>query len=148
MDVNRLIKIQYKRHSEIEKIFKNKGVIINPLKDRIRIEYEDRLLQNRPELCLSASCVVTGIRYSGYFRYVEVYNKNTLEPIKKSYVISNEKDKQVRIYDDRHGTLHYHDIGHGFNKKEEKINRVHYDGSFEDIVNDCIKLLQNKTFDI
>lgn len=142
MDVNKLIKVQYKRHSEIEKIFKDKGVRIYPLKDKIRIEYEDRLLRRRPELCLSACCVVTGIRYSGYFRYVEFYNKETLKLVKKSYVISNENNKQVRIYDDRHGMLHYHDVVHGVNKKEQKVNKVDFNGSFEDIVSDCIKLLQ------
>ena len=116
MKVNKFKKVQYKRNDEIERLLKNRGLRIRPLKDKIRIEGEDRLRQSQPTFCTSAAYLITWNRYSGHFRYIETYNKKeTPRLTQKSYVISNEEDKQVRIYDDRHSKFHYHDIKYDLN---------------------------------
>jgi len=137
-------KTQQRRFNKIIKLLRNNGSQVTVLKSKLRIEREDRLAQNRPVYWTSAGCIITWLQYRGYFRYKEYYNKEKNRVVRRSYIISDKDDKQIRIYDDKHGKLEYHDVKYDVKGKREKGKRIYYNGSLENIVGDCPELLKKR----
>lgn len=137
-------KVQQRRFNKIIKLLRGNGSQVTVLKSKLRIEREDRLSQNRPFYYTSACCRITWVKSRGYFRYDESRDKRTGKLLKRSYIINDKNDKNIRVYDDKHGKLEYHNFEYDANGKLEKGKGIHYNGSLEDIVRDCFKLLKNK----